>query len=165
MQAGTKRNIAVAGALVLFMVFLLIPRIPKAKADSVASQVTEVDDEVQEAVDMVNGEQPMQGILKLRDILEKDPKNIDAAWHLGQFSITTGQYEKAAERFEQVVDIDQGERYPEALVFLGKTHATLGNTDKAKASFEQYIEIEQDQELVDRVKELIQQLEVESTQK
>jgi len=105
MKPETKRLIAVSVALALFVLFLLAPRLPKSKTKEVA-QMTAVDDEVQEAVDLVNGEQPMEGILKLRSILEKDPKNIDAAWHLGLFSIQTGQYEKAIERLEEVARMD-----------------------------------------------------------
>ena len=158
MKPQTKRLIAASIALVLFVLFLLAPRLPKSKTQEIA-QKTVVDDEVQEAVDLVNGEQPMEGILKLRSILEKDPTNIDASWHLGLFSIQTGQYEKAIERLEEVARLDTEGKYKEVQVALGKSYASLGNVEEAKKCFNRFLESEDDPAITEQVNAMIEQLE------
>lgn len=146
-------------ALIGLVLFLSAPRIPKA-LDKKVSEVVTIDEQVQEAVNMVqNGERPMEGILKLREILENDPDNIDAAYQLGLFSIQSGQMENAIKRFGQVVDKDETGKYKDAHVYLGNTHAALGDKEKALKSFNDYIEMESDTSLTNQVRALITELE------
>ena len=46
---------------------------------------------------------PMQGILAIKEIADKDPDNMYAQMMLGLGGIQSGQYDKAAERFLTVV--------------------------------------------------------------
>lgn len=46
---------------------------------------------------------PMQGIQLLLDVVKNDPKNLKANLNLGLFSMKSGQYEKAVERFKTVI--------------------------------------------------------------
>ncbi|MER3464209.1 MAG: hypothetical protein C4329_07125 [Chitinophagaceae bacterium] len=46
---------------------------------------------------------PMEGIMKIREVAERDPNNIYAQLTLGQASIISGQLDKAIPRFEAVV--------------------------------------------------------------
>ena len=158
MKPETKRLFAAAIALVLFVLFLLAPRLPKSKTQEVA-QVTAVDDKVQEAVALVNGESPMQGILKLREIIENDPENIDASWYLGLFSIQTGQYEKAIERLEMVARKDETSKYTDVYYHLGESYAALENVEEAKRSFNRFLESVDDPEITKRVEERSKELE------
>ena len=48
-------------------------------------------------------ETPMEGIRKVRQVIEKDSSNVFALTILGYGSILSGQYDKAVERFEKVV--------------------------------------------------------------
>lgn len=48
-------------------------------------------------------ENPMEGILKVRQVAEKDSSNIFAQLVLGQGSTISGQYDKAIDRFERVI--------------------------------------------------------------
>lgn len=84
-----------------------------------------------------NGAPPMQTIMKLRDLAEKEPDNMDAQYHLGIFSWETGQYDKAMARFRTVVAKDP-KGYPDAFAYLGQAYATLDSTDKAIAALETY---------------------------
>lgn len=53
---------------------------------------------------MVDGsENPMQGIQLLREVVQEDPENVNANLNLGMFSMRSGQYDKAINRFETVV--------------------------------------------------------------
>ena len=46
---------------------------------------------------------PMEGILKVRQVVEKDSTNIFAQMVLGQGSLMSGQYDRAIDRFERVL--------------------------------------------------------------
>lgn len=46
---------------------------------------------------------PMEGILKIREVAEKDSTNIYAQMTLGKASLMSGQYEKAIDRFQAVI--------------------------------------------------------------
>jgi tetratricopeptide (TPR) repeat protein len=48
-------------------------------------------------------ENPMEGILKVRQVVEKDSTNMYAQMVLGQGSLLSGQYDRAIDRFEKVL--------------------------------------------------------------
>lgn len=50
--------------------------------------------------------EPMKGIVMLREVVAKDPLNINANIELGRFSMMSGQYDKAIERFNAVLQKD-----------------------------------------------------------
>ena len=50
-------------------------------------------------------ENPMEGILKVRQVVEKDSTNIYAQIVLGQGSLMSGQYDRAIDRFEKVLTL------------------------------------------------------------
>jgi tetratricopeptide (TPR) repeat protein len=52
------------------------------------------------------GEQPMQGIQLLREVINADPNNEKALFNLGILSIQSGQYDKAVERFRHLVEVN-----------------------------------------------------------
>lgn len=74
-------------------------------------------------------ENPMKGITILRGVVEKDPKNTRAILQLGHFSVISGQYSKAIDRYQQALEIDPG--LNEAYFHLGDTYAKMGEMDKA----------------------------------
>jgi len=49
---------------------------------------------------------PMQGINMIREVADRDPKNLYAQWTLAQASIMSGQLEKALERLKTVTRLD-----------------------------------------------------------
>lgn len=49
---------------------------------------------------------PMEGISKIREVVEKDSTNVYAQLTLGQASMMSGQMDKAVERFKTVVALD-----------------------------------------------------------
>ena len=50
-------------------------------------------------------ENPMEGILKVRQVVEKDSTNIYAQMVLGHGSLMSGQYDRAIDRFEKVLTL------------------------------------------------------------
>ena len=98
----------VAGAGALVAGVLWMPRTPaSAPKPPTAAEISVADigtDPVDIAVAKVNGENPMEGILELRNLAEETPPNLDAVMWLGRFSVQSGQLDKARERFDQVID-------------------------------------------------------------
>lgn len=70
---------------------------------------------------------PMQGILLIRDVLKSEPENLFALMSLGKLSIQSGQYDKAIERFKQVLEIDKTNLEAKFLLAV-----SLGETGKNK---------------------------------
>ncbi len=58
---------------------------------------------LQQAIELVNGADPMAGIVQLRELVAKDSTNVDAQYYLGLFSVKSGQLDKAIERFDKVL--------------------------------------------------------------
>ncbi len=72
---------------------------------------------------------PMEGILKIRQVAEKDPENIYAQMTLGHASIVSGQLDKAIERFEKVLQLQP--QNLEAILSVADAYERKG--DKANA--------------------------------
>lgn len=85
------------------------------------------------AMTYLSNQNPMQGIMMLREILVKDPQNQEALFNLGILSMQSGQHDKAVERFSRLVEL-----YPsntQAQFFLGVSYLEIGNKEKAKEQF------------------------------
>jgi outer membrane protein len=84
----------------------------------------------------------MKGVGMLREILELNPEHQKSLFYLGVLSMQSGQYEKARERFEQLVVLQPGN--PFHYYYLGQIHMAMGNKTKAVAFFENYKHLVQD---------------------
>jgi len=82
------------------------------------------------AMTYVNTENPMQGILMLREVIETDPTNELALFNLGILSMRSNQYSKAADRFRQILTNNPANT--KAKFYLGLTLVELGNKDEAR---------------------------------
>lgn len=102
--------LALAGAVVVIVLLVLAPRTPSGKQQAAAPAMSPSQVKTAEAVALVQGEDPMRGIMMLREVLQEDPDNVEAHWHLGLFSIQSGQYDKALERFKKVRELDEEAR-------------------------------------------------------
>jgi Flp pilus assembly protein TadD len=65
-----------------------------------------VESQAKSAMTWVNSASPMKGILKLRELAEKNPDNEYVAYQLGMLSFQSGQYEKAVARFQTAIQIN-----------------------------------------------------------
>jgi TolA-binding protein len=152
--------ILIAAGLLIAVGLASAPRIPADKR--IISEATPTDLKLMQAVGMVqNGENPMEGIMMLREILEEDSTQVDAHWHLAQFSVTSRQIENAAFRFEKVVQLDKGIKYPEAYFWLGQTKVALGQDEEAIEWLQKYLTLETDTVVIEGVSRMIDQLEKE----
>jgi tetratricopeptide (TPR) repeat protein len=134
------------------------PRVPESKR--ILTEASPTDLRLMQAVGMVqNGDNPMEGIAMLRQILEEDSTQVDAHWHLAQFSITSRQIENAAFRFGKVVDLDQGKKYPEAYFWLAQTKVALGQNTEAIPLLQKYLTLETDSIVINGVLRMMEQLQ------
>lgn len=75
---------------------------------------------------------PMQGIQLLLDVVKNDPKNLKANLNLGLFSMKSGQYEKAVERFKTVISIAPS---AEAWFYLASSYENMGMKSDAIGAY------------------------------
>ena len=80
----------------------------------------------------------MLGIQSLRKVLEINSENADASYHLGVFSIQTGQFDKAKVRFEQVLKLRPDDY--QAKYQLAYSLAQLGELAEATSNLQEVIE-------------------------
>jgi tetratricopeptide (TPR) repeat protein len=81
----------------------------------------------------VNGANPMQGIQLLLGVVKEDPGNIKANMNLGLFSIRSGQYDKAVDRFKTVLVKKPND--PEAWFYLASCYSSLGMKQEAIGAY------------------------------
>lgn len=100
------------------------------------------------------GAMPMKGIGILKEVLNKDPKNVDALTNLGYFAIQSGQYDKAVERFETVLSIDP--ENAEAYIYLTDIYLSQNEVDKGIETLEKYKSLVDDPLVKKQVDEYIE---------
>lgn len=75
------------------------------------------------------GESPMTGIMKVREVAQRDSTNLFAQYMLGVGGLISGQYDKAVQRFEKVVKAQPDNI--EVLFKLAETYETMGKKEEA----------------------------------
>jgi len=150
--------LALAGAVVVIVLLVLAPRTPSGKEQAAAPAMSPSQVKTAEAVALVQGEDPMRGIMMLREVLQEEPDNVEAHWHLGLFSIQSGQYDKALGRFQKVLELDSV-NFPDAWFYLGRTYATLDSNAQAIASLKKYRTLTQDTAILNGVDQFLIELE------
>ena len=157
MSSRTVQIILATGALLLVIGLAMAPRLPKDVRDEADKSPEEL--KLAEAIALVqNGENPMQGIMMIREILDEDSTNVDAHWHLAQFSLTSRQIENAAFRFEKVIQFDKDLKYPESYFWLAQTRLSLDEPEKAIPLLEKYLTLETDTIVTNGVQRMLDQL-------
>jgi len=91
------------------------------------------DIEAKLAMTKVVTSNPMSGIMMLRKVLEEYPENKTALYSMGVLSMQSGQYDKAVERFEKLVSIDQAN--VQAAYYLAVSYFEIGNRVLAREWF------------------------------
>lgn len=75
---------------------------------------------------------PMQGIQLLLEVVKQDPKNLKANLNLGLFSMKSGQFDKAVERFKTVI---AQEPSAEAWFYLASSYENMGKKNEAIGAY------------------------------
>ena len=104
-----KRSPFIAIVLGLVLALYIYTSSVRTKRPSIKKELS-ITEQIQAALSSIqdadNPQSQMKGILQMRSLSEKHPENADLQWNMGLFSIQSGQYEKAAARFEKVINID-----------------------------------------------------------
>ena len=98
---------------------------------------------------------PMQGITLLLEVVKEDPKNSKANMNLGLFSIKSGQFDKAINRFKTVIEVNPT---PDAWFYLASAYENLGQKTEAITAYEKSKELAADPALSTYVDRKIQEL-------
>ncbi|MCX6318431.1 MAG: tetratricopeptide repeat protein [Bacteroidetes bacterium] len=96
-------------------------------------------------------EMPMEGIQKIRKVVEKDSTNIYAQMTLVRGLLISGQYEKAINRLQTVNKLNPA--YPDALLLLAEVYDQTGDKQNATLNYEKCLQLE----LAPEVKKAIQE--------
>jgi outer membrane protein len=86
------------------------------------------------AMTFVQSDNPMQGIMMLREITEKNPNHVKSQLNLGLLSVQSKQFDKALARFEKVLQLKPD--HVEAAYYKGVTLVELGKLEEAKKEFQ-----------------------------
>jgi outer membrane protein len=94
------------------------------------------------AMTYLSSNNPMQGVLMLREVLAKDPKNETALFNLGMLSIQSGQYENAIERLKTLIELNPN--HIQGQLLIGVAYMQTGDKAKAKVQFEKVKDMDKD---------------------
>tara|TARA_B100000767_G_C19753833_1_gene531989 strand:- start:47 stop:550 length:504 start_codon:yes stop_codon:yes gene_type:complete len=135
----SSRTLAIVLVVVITATILLFPNVLKETEKSI-EKLSPLDEKVQVAVKMIesgNGN-PMEAIFSLREVVETDSNHRDAQFYLGQFSIMSGQWSKAINRFVKVLRIDPSDA--SALESLAIARFQQGDSGGAISDLEFFLE-------------------------
>ena len=102
------------------------------------------------------GGAPMQGIGLLKEIIEDEPTNEQALFYLGDFSLQTGQFDKAVTRFVKLTEISP--KTPQYWYLLAQAYELNKNSKDAIDAYETFITFDTDSIIIEDVKNKIQNL-------
>lgn len=102
------------------------------------------------------GGAPMEGILKIRAIADKNPNNAFAQFMLGYGGMVSGQNEKAIERFKKTLELDPSNT--EAVFLLAELYEKAGNNAEAKIWYQKGLNSVRNPELIKALEEKIKSL-------
>ncbi|MCC6601003.1 MAG: hypothetical protein IT223_10065 [Crocinitomicaceae bacterium] len=127
-------------SLGLFVLFLWLPKQPASALEKVSKTADPDSLKLQQAIELVNGSSPMEGIQVLHDLVAKDSTNIEAQYWLGVFAVKSQQFEKAIRRFQTVLAIDP--QYLAAHIDMGGLYLEMDSLEMADACFRRGIGID-----------------------
>jgi tetratricopeptide (TPR) repeat protein len=99
---------------------------------------------------------PMEGIMMIREVAEKDPHNIYAQMMLGIGGAMTGQFDKAIERFKNVLEHQPGNL--EARLNLAEVYEQKGDKTSAIEWYTKSKALIKNPEIVQEIDNRIEQL-------
>jgi predicted Zn-dependent protease len=129
-----------AVAIVAAVAIFSLPRTPfQEEKLQVKEEASALDVKVDEAVAIIQSGEgaPMVAIGMLLDVLREDPNHEKALMWLGNFSMMSGQWDKAIDRFHQLSQL-----FPENEMYaLNKAQALLqtGDTTRAVKVSDEYL--------------------------
>lgn len=145
MNLSRGKIIAIFSMVALGAVLAILPQ--KESASSAEVIDLTANQKIEEAVKIITEGTgaPMKGIQLLKEVLEEDPKNEQALYYLGNFSIQSGQFDKAVIRFQALLEVNAENH--EARYLLAHSQFMLGDTLSALMNYESVLESAANDEL------------------
>ena len=131
MRIKTTQTLIIIGAVILVYFLFQLPT--SVLETTNAQENINKTNSIESALELLEGNNPMEGVFMLREILEKEPKNTQALYYLGVLSIQTAQYENAINRFNQIIAIDSSDK--KAYLQLGISNYYLERYNIADSMF------------------------------
>lgn len=166
MKAG--KIIAIVVAAVVVIVVYMVDRTP---AKDVATQTTpqeetptapsvDLDAKVDEAVAIIEGgsQSPMVAIQMLREVIAVDSNHIGANYWLGEFSMMSGQIDKAIPRFAKILRLEPNN--VDVCIKLARAYDANGQTQMGVSVLQEFKETHTDQKYVAQVDPVLNELSV-----
>ncbi|MCC5916213.1 MAG: tetratricopeptide repeat protein [Cryomorphaceae bacterium] len=153
-------TVGIAICLIIGLLLLRANRYPVIDAQNNEEQVeNRLDAKVEEALKLLQSGDapPMVAIGMIKEVLEEDPNHYSALLSLGLMSLQTGQYEKAVERFE--VLLQQDDHSPRVLDAAANAYLGVGDTAEALVQFRKMLSLDLDQEVRDELEKTVTSLE------
>ena len=156
-----RQIIAMISALALAIAIMVLPKTVPFDAENQNVAVEGVNENVEMQIaegisSVLQSQAPMQGIMMLRQVLEKEPGNVKANLALAVFSVVSGQYEKALNRFQLVLGAEQKDE--SAVKFLAQIYAREGKIDMIIGPMTEYRSMVEDQDILSQVDDIINEL-------
>jgi tetratricopeptide (TPR) repeat protein len=99
---------------------------------------------------------PMEGILKIREVAEKDSTNVYAQMMLAKGSLMSGQYDKAIDRFLTVCRLEPGNL--DAVLLLAEVYERTGERKKAVNWYQQSLPLVKQADVKKAIEQRINEL-------
>jgi tetratricopeptide (TPR) repeat protein len=140
-KTGFKPVYLIGIGLLLLVLFLFVPRKPWSMAAEKEEITADADSlKLLEAIELVNSPNPMQGIMILRELVNKDSNNADAHYWLGTFAVQSGQLDRAIQRFNHVIKLNPS--YLAAYIDLGGVYQRLNQPEVSLQYYEKALAID-----------------------
>lgn len=113
-----------------------------ATINETLDEISTKEEMLVEAKSLMEKGNPMQGVFMMREIVNRYPEYIEAIYYLGQASNSTGQFEKAVDRFKKIIDIANDTLYngyvEGAYINLEYSYFQLGKYDEQREVLEEW---------------------------
>lgn len=159
-----KKVVLILGAMLCVVLLYILPT-PNTKYREVTVQTGgnneksagTPEEKVTKALEIIQGGgAPMEGIQLLLQVIEEEPNNIQALYYLGDFSMKTGQYQKAIDRFSKLVQIQpENDRF---WYMLAQSQEMEGNSSQAIESYEKFLAFGKDSIILETVRQKLETL-------
>jgi tetratricopeptide (TPR) repeat protein len=100
--------------------------------------------------------EPMKGIMMLREVVAENPNHENAQINLGFLSVKSGQFDKALERFDKVLNIDP--KRVDVYVYKAQVYIQMGDKQKAIENFKKFKQLSDNKEMVVEVDQYMEEL-------
>lgn len=128
----------------------------KYYAEILEEDASRLDVKTKIAMTYVSTDNPMAGIMMLREVIEQEPTNEEALFNLGILSIQSGQHNKAVERFETLLEHHPANKQAE--FYLALSYFNDGKSEKAKTLFEKIKRTSNDEQVLAAVDSYLNEL-------